>query len=66
MTEGKFAKLDPRHVAINIVGMCVFYFCARNNVRHLFPAGTDLLSDTMRQEHLETSLKMLICGLRNH
>jgi AcrR family transcriptional regulator len=28
--QGCFRKLDPTHAAINIVGLCMFYFCAAN------------------------------------
>ncbi|HTU43248.1 MAG TPA: TetR/AcrR family transcriptional regulator [Candidatus Aquilonibacter sp.] len=35
IAAGEFRKMDPRHGAINIVGLCGFYFCAANNLSHL-------------------------------
>lgn len=63
MDEGKFRKLDPMHAAINVMGMTVFYKCAKNNVKHLFPPGTDLLSPEMLREHTDTVIEMLINGI---
>lgn len=35
IASGEFREMDPRHGAINIVGLCGFYFCAANNVPHI-------------------------------
>src|SRR6185369_6117188 len=40
---GEFRNLDPMHAAVNIVGMCSFYFCAHENLKHLWP-GKKMLS----------------------
>lgn len=29
--SGVFRKLDPYHTSVNIMGMCSYYFCAKNN-----------------------------------
>ena len=29
--SGVFRQLDPYHTSVNIIGMCSYYFCARNN-----------------------------------
>lgn len=31
IASGEFREMDPGHVAINIIGLCGFYFCAANN-----------------------------------
>ena len=66
MEEGVFRKVDPLHVTINIIGISVFYFCARENVKHLFPPGTDLMSDVEVNKHLEEALEMVLNGLKVH
>ena len=35
MASGEFRQMDPGHGAINIIGMCGFYFCAANNISHI-------------------------------
>lgn len=63
--SGAFRKVDPRHCAVNIMGTCVFYFCARENVKHLWGAGTDLLDPDMSQHHVHEAVELIIAGLRN-
>jgi TetR/AcrR family transcriptional regulator len=35
IASGEFREMDPGHGAINIIGLCGFYFCAANNVSHI-------------------------------
>jgi TetR/AcrR family transcriptional regulator len=35
IASGEFREMDPRHAAINIIGLCGFYFCAANNLSHI-------------------------------
>jgi TetR/AcrR family transcriptional regulator len=63
MADGTLRKLDPYQTAINIVGMCVFYVIARNNLSHLFPPGTDLLSREMVEGHITEAIEMLLHGV---
>jgi TetR/AcrR family transcriptional regulator len=35
IASGEFREMDPGHGAINIIGMCCFYFCAANNISHV-------------------------------
>ena len=63
MKEGKFQDLDPLHTSINIVGLSIFYICAKNNVKHLFPPGTDLLSEEMITQHMEDVVKLMLHGI---
>ncbi len=63
MREGKLRQLDPYQTAINTVGMCVFYVIARNNLSHLFPPGTDLLSPEMVDGHIGEAIEMLKHGV---
>jgi TetR/AcrR family transcriptional regulator len=35
IVSGEFREMDPGHGAINIIGLCGFYFCAANNLSHI-------------------------------
>jgi AcrR family transcriptional regulator len=35
IAAGAFREMDPGHGAINIIGLCGFYFCAANNISHI-------------------------------
>jgi TetR/AcrR family transcriptional regulator len=35
IASGEFREMDPGHGAINIIGLCGFYFCASNNLSHI-------------------------------
>jgi len=63
MAEGCIRQLDPYQTAINTVGMCAFYVIARNNISHLFPPGTDLLSREMVEIHISEAIEMLMHGV---
>ncbi len=63
IASGHFRKLDPLHVAVNIVGSAVYYFCSAQNVKHLWPSGTDLFSEGMRDKHKAEAIEMVIAGV---
>jgi TetR/AcrR family transcriptional regulator len=64
MDNGDFARAEPTHVAANVYGLCSFYVVARDNLKSLWPEGTDLLSDEMREYHLQISTKMIMAALK--
>lgn len=64
MDSGEFSSADPLHVATNLVGMCVFYTVSRDNLKNLWPEGTDLLSAEMREEHCSITLKMCMAAIK--
>jgi TetR/AcrR family transcriptional regulator len=35
IASGEFREIDPGHGAVNIIGLCGFYFCAANNLSHV-------------------------------
>jgi TetR/AcrR family transcriptional regulator len=35
IASGEFREMDPGHGAINIIGLCGFYFSAANNLSHI-------------------------------
>jgi AcrR family transcriptional regulator len=63
--SGHFRKLDPEQTAVNVIGMCVFYYTSYNNVRSLWPAGTDLMSDEMKERHTKETIDMVIASVLN-
>jgi len=63
MATKVFRKLDPTHTAVNIVGLCVFYFCARENIKHLWP-GQNLLGEEMLEQHKQDALDFIVAGVR--
>jgi AcrR family transcriptional regulator len=60
---GKFRDVDPLHAAVNIVGMCVFYYCNIDNVKHLWPAGTNPLSDEMKEMHRRMAAEQTVASV---
>ena len=63
MECGDFTQSDPLHVAANLVGMSIFYTIARDNLKNLWPDGTDLLSPDMLEEHCNITLRMCLASL---
>jgi TetR/AcrR family transcriptional regulator len=64
ITAGVFRNVDPRHASVNIMGACVFYFCARENVKHLWEPGTNLMSPEMVTTHVSEAVDFVLAGLR--
>jgi AcrR family transcriptional regulator len=64
MNSGQFREIDPLHAAVNLVGMCAFYFCVHENVKHLWPPGTDPLSPEMSRAHAAEVIDMAVAAVR--
>lgn len=58
--QGYFRKLDVAHAAINIVGLCVFYFCAANN--HSEPNLTDPFDERSMERHAKEVFRFIEAG----
>lgn len=63
MASGVFRPLEPQHTAVNIVGTCVFYFCAQENIKYLWQ-DLDLLSKEMLEQHTQEAIKLMLAGVR--
>jgi AcrR family transcriptional regulator len=63
VAKGNFRQLDPMHTAVNIVGASVFYFCTRENIKHLW-AGKNLLSSDMVEWHIKEAIELIMNGVR--
>lgn len=61
--SGAFRRLDPMHTAVNIIGLSAFYFCAHENLKHLWP-GKTMLSPAMIEQHKQEATKLIMAGVR--
>jgi AcrR family transcriptional regulator len=62
MQAGLFRQVDAYHAAVTIVGACVFYFCSRENIKHLW-ADRDIMSPDMVRAHIDEAVKLIMRGL---
>ncbi|MBY0547415.1 MAG: TetR/AcrR family transcriptional regulator [Candidatus Obscuribacterales bacterium] len=62
--SGQFRVMDPHHAAVNIIGMSVFYYCSLENIKHLWPPGTDMLSKEMKEQHRQEAVEQIVAGIR--
>lgn len=65
IAAGSFRPLDSRHTAVNILGICVFYFGALDNIKHLWPSK-QMLSQEMLEQHSQEALNFILAGVRAH
>ncbi|MEM8642774.1 MAG: TetR/AcrR family transcriptional regulator [Cyanobacteria bacterium P01_G01_bin.54] len=63
IVEGTFRPLNSFLTAINILGICSFYFDAHENLKYLNP-NCDLLSAEMIQQQTEEVLRLVLLGIR--
>jgi TetR/AcrR family transcriptional regulator len=65
--SGAFREVDPMHTAVNIIGLSAFYFCANENLKHLWP-GRSMLSPAMVEQHKQEATKLVLAGVlaKNH
>jgi AcrR family transcriptional regulator len=63
IAAGEFRKLDPIHVAVNIVGLCVQYFGFSHNVKHLWPPGTNPSSKEMVEAHKREAVEQVVASV---
>ena len=61
--SGVFRPLDAMHTAVNIVGLSAFYFCAHENLKHLWP-GQLMLGQEMVEQHKDEAMKLIMIGVR--
>jgi len=62
IATGEFRKMDPWHGAINIIGLCGFYFCAAGNLSQMHK-GSDPLSKTSLKRHTAEVLAFVRKGV---
>lgn len=62
MASGEFRQMDPIHGAINIIGLCGFYFCAANNVSQIPGRNRNPLSRQSLARHAAEVLALVKAG----
>jgi TetR/AcrR family transcriptional regulator len=63
IASGEFRQMDPGHGAINIIGLCGFYFCAANNISHIPGKSRNPLSKQSLARHTEEVLALVRKGI---
>jgi len=63
IASGEFRQMDPGHGAINIIGLCGFYFCAANNISHIPGKSRNPLSKQSLSKHTEEVLALVRKGI---
>jgi AcrR family transcriptional regulator len=53
IAAGEFRKMDPRHGAINIMGLCAFYFCAAGNLSQANNVGEPFSKTSLKRHAVE-------------
>ncbi|NEQ47933.1 MAG: TetR/AcrR family transcriptional regulator [Leptolyngbya sp. SIOISBB] len=61
---GIFRPLDPYMTTLNIIGVCVFYGNAHENLKHLTP-NQDLLSTEMIERYTQAAIDLIQNGVQN-
>ena len=62
MAAGQFRQLDAFLTAINILGVCSFYFDAHENLKYLDP-NRQLLSAERVQQQTEAVVRFVLAGV---
>lgn len=63
MAEGLVRSLDPFLTAINILGVCTFYFNAHENLKYLDPMR-QLLSSEMIEKQTQAAIDLIWAGIK--
>ena len=60
--RGVFRKLDARHTAVNVMGVCLHYFNVINNMRVLWP-DVEEIEDQLSRDHARTALAFVMAAV---
>lgn len=62
MAEGSFRQLDSYMTTLNIIGVCVFYANAHENLKYLTPEK-QLLSSEMIEQYTQAAINLVLGGV---
>lgn len=65
IASGEFREMDPEYGAINIIGLCGFFFCAANNISHFSGKNDNVLSPQSLARHTAEVMAFVARGTRN-
>ncbi|ESA33166.1 family transcriptional regulator [Leptolyngbya sp. Heron Island J] len=60
---GVFRPLNLQMTTLNIIGVCVFYGNAHENLKHLTP-NQDLLSEEMVEQYTQAAINLILKGVQ--
>jgi TetR/AcrR family transcriptional regulator len=63
IASGEFREMDAGHGAINIIGLCGFYFCAANNFSHIPGRSRNPLNRHDLAKHAEEVMAFVRKGI---
>lgn len=63
IASGEFREMDPGNGAINIIGLCGFYFCAANNLSHIPGRSRNPLNKRALARHAAEVMALVSKGI---
>jgi TetR/AcrR family transcriptional regulator len=63
MVDGTFRAVDPWLTAINIAGVCNFYFTTYDNVKHIAP-DWDFRNPAMVERHTQEAIAFILAAVK--
>ncbi|NER84339.1 MAG: TetR/AcrR family transcriptional regulator [Leptolyngbya sp. SIO1D8] len=63
IAEGVFRPLEPRQTAVNIVGVCAFYFVVNENLKYLW-ADQQMFSQERLDSHTQEAMNLVMAGVK--
>ena len=63
IAAGEFREIDPGYGAINIIGLCGFYFCAANNLPHIAGRSRNPLNRQALARHTAEVMTLVRKGI---
>ena len=64
IAKGVFRTLEPRQTAVNIVGVCAFYFVVNENLKYLW-ADQQMFSQKRLDKHAQESIDLIMAGVKS-
>lgn len=62
IVEGSFRRFDPWYVAVNVLGLCIYYYAAANNIALMAHHTTDALDTLSQQRNAQEVLALVDRG----
>ncbi|WP_216595728.1 hypothetical protein [Myxosarcina sp. GI1] len=63
VADKSFRSLEPKMIANDIIGICVFYFLSREGLSHIYP-GKQMLGKQMLELHTQQAIELIMAGVR--
>ncbi len=61
--DGSFRQVDPALTGLHIISICIFYFIAHENWKHLTPE-VDRLSPEIVEKHTKAAIELILAGVK--